>query len=71
MQSLGLRPEAHVGQSYPWVVTEGEAVVGEVRLERMGRRGVDHREAQMLCVEKITLVTGGEWALCGRGQGDP
>ena len=36
--------------------TEGQAMVGEVRLERMGRRGADHREAQMLCVEKITLV---------------
>ena len=36
--------------------TEGQAMVGEVRLERMGRRGADHGEAQMLCVEKITLV---------------
>ena len=51
--------------------TEGQAMVGEVRLERMGRRGADHREAQMLCVKKITLVPGGEWALCGREQGDP
>ena len=45
--------------------------VGEVRLERMGRRGADHREAHRLCSKKITLVTGGEWALCSRGQGDP
>ena len=51
--------------------TEGQAMVGEVRLERMGRRGADNREAQRLCSENITLVPGGEWALCGRGQGDP
>ena len=47
------------------------ATVGEVRLERIDRWGADRREAQRLCSETINLVTGGEWSLYSRGQGDP
>ena len=47
------------------------AAVGEVRLERTERWGADRREAQRLCSETINLVTGGEWSVYSRGQGDP
>ena len=39
MQSLGLRPEAHVGQSYPWVAHRGAGHGGRGEAGKDGQEG--------------------------------